>query len=95
MFVFGMAYNGGSAGVMSVARFTAGFNQDSPHRPRLMNRLLKQALSSYGQMLGAVRCRNPECARSYPHSLAEHDAKSADLCSPCRTGFELLLGVEL
>jgi predicted Zn-dependent protease len=94
-FLFGSAHIGGSSAIISTARFTAEFNGDGPHRPRLIQRLLKQALSSYGQMLDVPRCTNSECARAYPHSLAEHDAKSADLCLQCRTAFGILLDVEL
>ncbi|HUG12547.1 MAG TPA: archaemetzincin [Opitutaceae bacterium] len=94
-YLFGSAQIGGKSAIISAARFTADFNGDTPHRPRLIERLLKQALSSYGQMLGVPRCTNPECARAYPHSLAEHDAKSPDLCAQCRTGFGIMLDVEL
>lgn len=93
-FLFGTAYNGGSTGLMSAARFAASFYADSQRRPRLIGRLLKQSLSSYGHMLGVARCSNPECARSYPHTLDEHDAKSDDLCQQCRVGFEQKLGVK-
>jgi predicted Zn-dependent protease len=91
-FVFGMAYYGaGTTGLMSAARFTAHFYGDAEHRPRLIARLSKQALSSFGQILGVPRCTDPDCARAYPNSLDEHDAKSGELCAVCAEGFRLKL----
>lgn len=94
-FVFAVASNEQATGLMSVLRFTAAFNDEPPQRERLNARLLKQALSSTGFALGVARCTDPLCARSYPSSLAEHDAKSARLCAACRAGFERALGRSL
>jgi predicted Zn-dependent protease len=90
-FLFGYAYNKGPIAVISYRRFTADFNSDVPNRPRLIKRTAKQALSSIGFMLGVARCNDPTCPRAYPHSLAEHDAKSMNLCPACRAGFQKAL----
>jgi len=55
-------------------------------------RTFKQALSSFGFMLGVARCSSPTCARAYPHHLGEHDAKTKKLCPVCLKGFENKLG---
>ncbi len=73
----------GSYGVISYYRFTAHFNNEQPNRLRLVKRLLKQALSSINYSFDIPRCNTPYCARAFPNSLAEHDAKSEDLCWVC------------
>jgi superkiller protein 3 len=72
-------------GVISYDGFLAAHNNEGDNRPRLVKRLLKQALSTTNFMLGIPRCNTPFCARAYPHSLLEHDAKSDDLCPVCRS----------
>lgn len=92
-FIFGTAETGGHHAVVTYRRFTAAFNRDGPSRKRLLERTLKQSLSSIGFMFGVGRCSDPTCARAYPQSLAEHDAKSTDLCRLCRAAFERVPGV--
>lgn len=94
-FLFGTAENNGHHAVITYRRFTAEFNMENPSRQRLVDRALKQSLSSFGFMLGVMRCSTPTCARAYPNSLTEHDAKSRGLCPECRAGFERALGVKL
>jgi predicted Zn-dependent protease len=94
-FIFGSAENGGHHAVITYRRFTAEFNGEEANRHRLVDRTVKQALSSLGFMLGIERCTTPTCARAYPHSLPEHDAKSKGLCRACRSGFERVLGFSL
>lgn len=85
-FLFGWANQSG--GVMSTYRFTAAFNDERPSQSRLINRAYMQALSSIGHIYGVARCTNPTCARAYPNSLSEHDAKEGRLCRQCTEGFE-------
>lgn len=85
-FLFGWANRQG--GIMSYRRFTAAFNDETPNQTRLLKRATMQALSSIGHIYGVERCTNPTCARAYPHSLSEHDAKEGTLCPQCRKGFK-------
>jgi predicted Zn-dependent protease len=85
-FLFGWASRQG--GIMSYRRFTAAFNNENPNQPRLLKRATMQALSSIGLIYGVVRCTNPTCARAYPNSLSEHDAKEGTLCPQCKKGFK-------
>ncbi len=94
-FIFGTAETNGHHAVVTYRRFTGEFNGETPSRKRLVDRLLKQSLSSIGFMLGVPRCSTPTCARAYPHTLQEHDAKSTELCSACRSGFERAPGIRL
>ena len=84
-FLFGLRI--GDYAVVSYGRFRAEFHDETPNRKRLVARTLKQCLSSTGHAFGLGRCSSPRCARTYPHSVAEHDAKSAKLCSTCRNAF--------
>ena len=81
-FRFGGALPG--HGVISLRRFTSDFTQEDQNRPRLVQRTLKQALSSANFILGIPRCGNPDCARAYPNSLQELDQKPDVLCPLCR-----------
>lgn len=94
-YIFGTAENNGRLAMITYRRFTAAFNRENPNRKRLVDRTLKQSLSSFGFMLGVQRCSTPTCARAYPHNLAEHDAKSKELCTACRAGFNRALGVKI
>lgn len=80
-FLFGQA--DGEYGVVSSFRFQALNNYEPECRPRLLMRLKKQALSTVGFMMSIPRCPDPSCARAFPLSLAEHDAKSEHLCPIC------------
>jgi predicted Zn-dependent protease len=91
-FLFGSASPTGNYGVVSFCRFAASFTGEPPKRARLVDRLCKQMLSTAGFALGVPRCGDLRCARSYPRSLAEHDAKGAGLCPECRAGFAKVLG---
>lgn len=94
-FIFGSVETGGHHGIISYRRFTADFNDEDPNRKRLIERTFKQSLSSIGFMLGIKRCSQPTCARTYPHSLSEHDAKTTNLCDECRRSFEEILGTKV
>lgn len=94
-FLFGSASPSGNYGVISYRRFAAVFTGEPPKRARLVDRLCKQMLSSAGFAVGVPRCTDLRCARSYPRSLAEHDAKGSTLCADCRDGFAKALGHSL
>ena len=89
-FLFGSANPSG--GVMSYRRFTADFNEEIPNKKRLLKRTTMQCLSSIGHIFGVQRCSMPTCARAYPNSLSEHDAKEGTLCASCRSGFDKVFG---
>jgi len=76
-------WGGRGHGVMSYHRYTAAFNEAPPNRPRLLERTIKQAISTTFYILDIPRCTSPACASAYPHSLVEHDQKPIDLCNDC------------
>jgi predicted Zn-dependent protease len=85
-YLFGGTFS--TKGVVSYFRFTAEYNNTKPDRRRLLDRTLKQALSSANFLLGIKRCTNPNCARAFPINLEEHDRKPTTLCSECRQKLE-------
>lgn len=88
-YVFGSTV--GSYCIISYHQFLASINRDKENRPRLIQRLLKQAMSSTGFMFSVPRCNNPYCARAFPLSIIEHDAKSDRLCPLCTQRFKAYL----
>lgn len=89
-FVFG--WSGPQGAIVSYRRFAADFKQDVPNQARLVKRTLMQCLSSAGFVYGIERCTDPTCARAYPNSLSEHDAKKGTLCSECKKKFVAVFG---
>lgn len=71
-------------GIISTYRFSSAMNHEKQNRPRLISRLLKQALSSVNFALGIPRCSTPSCARAFPQNITEHDAKGEGLCDECK-----------
>ena len=88
-FLFG--WGGPGHGVMSYHRYTAAFNDAPPNRPQLLERTLKQAISTTFYILDIPRCTSPACVRAYPHSLVEHDQKPLDLCHDCQRALALTI----
>lgn len=86
-FVFGLGNSEKRSAVFSYLRFTASVNDAAPNSAKLLERARKQSLSSIGFALGIPRCSSPLCARAYPNSLDEFDAKGSDLCDACARGF--------
>ena len=84
-FLFGCASRKGC--IISYRRFTANFNGETPNQKRLVKRTFMQCLSSIGHIYGIERCTNPRCARAYPNSLSEHDAKEGSLWEKCKNEF--------
>jgi len=79
----------GRYSVLSYKRFLASFNNESPNRKRLINRIVKQMITSSFFILDIPRCTTPDCVRAYPNSLDEHDKKNMELCDECKIRFKL------
>lgn len=88
-FLFGWAQP--RFGVMSYCRFKADFNKEREYRPRLVERAVKQGISSTFYILGIPRCNTAMCARAYPHNLEEQDLKKTELCNWCKEQLSMKL----
>ena len=76
-FLFGLASK--NIAVMSINRFVKFADTKSV----AMKRIVMQAFSSMGHVIGIARCSTPLCARAYPNSLEEQDKKNDVLCPTC------------
>ena len=85
---FSFGGSSGAYGVISYYRMHSSITGEFPNRPRLVTRLLKQALSTTGFITVGARCSQPFCARAYPNSVAALDNKSDRYCAQCQAGFE-------
>ncbi len=74
----------GAYGVISYHCFASTFTGETQNRPRMINRLLKQAISSTCFIFFGPRCSQPYCVRTYPKTLEQHDQKSDQLCAGCQ-----------
>lgn len=86
-FVFGHGDRKLKAGVISSIRFSQGAKP-----PQLVKRLVVQALSTTGFLLGLDRCQEASCARAFPRSLDEHDKKQEGYCAACKPTVTRALG---
>ncbi len=75
-------------GVVSYARYKADFNGEGQNRVRLLERTLKQSVSSTLFIVDIPRCITPTCSHGYANSLAEHDLKNVEICPICRERFD-------
>ncbi|GEM_PF-4870227 len=81
-FAFGGAqYN---YAVVSYYRFTGQFNHSSENRKLLLERTLKQTISSSLYTFRIGRCSIPDCVHAYPSNLETLDQKDLRMCSVCR-----------
>ncbi len=78
-FVFGMADVGGHVALLSLHKLSSAKTHDVFHQ-----RLTKELVHELSHAEGLGHCRNPRCVMRFSNSLAETDAKSAELCSDCR-----------
>jgi len=76
-YLFGTSFD--RVGIMSYARF---YDEYLPWEITI-KRAIKQAFSTTGFIIGIPRCTTADCARAYPHMLAEHDRKGSRLCPIC------------
>lgn len=82
-YVFSWQTKGGPAGtgVLSVYRFAATLDDFYEKPAVLMRRVIVQALSTSGSMLGFTRPTSPECPTAFPVDFREFQQKRARLCA--------------
>jgi archaemetzincin len=82
-FVYGEAQLDGPVAVVSTSRLGDG-NGPLMERSVFSARLIKEAVHELGHTFGLLHCPQPHCVMARSVSLAQVDAKSADLCRQCR-----------
>lgn len=82
-YVFGEAYMGGSAAVMSCSRLYTQPDGEPVSREQFLDRVVKVALHEIGHTFNVPHCHTGRCVMRASNSLAELDAKLNYLCDYC------------
>jgi len=88
-FIFGQAYLGGSAGIVSMYRLDNKRYGLLPDNQLLLERLIKETIHELGHMVGLIHCREPLCVMRSSTYVEDIDQKSRHLCHKCRSELEL------
>jgi len=86
-YVFGEAYMGGRAAVMSTARLRQGENGEQALRELFLERVVKVALHELGHTFNIPHCHADRCVMRASNGLLDLDEKLNYVCDYC----ELLL----
>ncbi|SRR5271157_1050903 len=82
-YVFGEAYMGGRAAVMSSARLSANLSGEPASRERFLDRVVKVALHEIGHTFNIPHCHTGRCVMRASNNLTELDDKLNYLCDYC------------
>lgn len=86
-FVFGEAFLGGAAAVMSCNRLYRGVGDALVSREHFLARVVKVALHEIGHTFNLPHCHVGRCVMRASNSLAELDGKLSYLCNYCELFF--------
>jgi archaemetzincin len=81
--VFGEAYMGGSAAVMSCARLRANPKGELVNRDHFLDRVVKVAIHEIGHTFNIPHCHHGRCVMRVSNGLQELDDKLNYLCDYC------------
>ncbi len=82
-YVFGEAYMGGRAAVMSSARLSSTSSGEPLSRERFLDRVVKVALHEIGHTFNIPHCHTGRCVMRASNNLLELDDKLNYLCDYC------------
>jgi len=82
-YVFGEAYMGGRAAVMSSARLSVTPSGEPVSRERFLDRVVKVALHEIGHTFNIPHCHTGRCVMRASNNLIELDDKLNYLCNYC------------
>jgi archaemetzincin len=88
-FIFGQAYLGGDAGIVSVYRLDNRRYGMTADAPLLMDRMIKEAIHELGHTLGLIHCKEPVCVMRSSTYVEDIDQKSRHLCNKCKAEVNL------
>ncbi len=79
-FVFGEAYVGGYAGVISTYRLHPEYYGKQPNPDLFRERVLKEAIHELGHTFGLNHCPDIYCVMHYSNSIQDTDRKGTHFC---------------
>ena len=82
--VFGEAYIGGQAAVISTYRLQLPRNGVMPGKSHVYQRLAKIAIHETGHLLGLSHCHSPKCIMNFSVGLDKLDTLDLAFCHHCR-----------
>ncbi|MBM3301649.1 MAG: archaemetzincin family Zn-dependent metalloprotease, partial [Deltaproteobacteria bacterium] len=82
-YVFGEAYMGGSAAVMSCARLNTGQGGQPIPREQFLDRVVKVAIHEIGHTFSVAHCHTGRCVMRASLNIPDLDTKLNYLCSYC------------
>lgn len=88
-FIFGQAFLGGAAAIVSVYRLNNERYGMPPDNEILLERLIKEAIHELGHTLGLIHCKEPLCVMRSSTYVEDIDQKSRHLCLKCRSELNL------
>lgn len=81
--VFGLAQDGGSVAVVSLARLDPAFDGLPPDPERPLRRTLGEALHELGHLAGLKHCPEPACLMRFAGTVEKADARGQVFCPAC------------
>jgi len=83
-YIFGQAYLGGKAGIVSVYRFSNERYGMKPDTGLLAMRFRKEIIHELGHLFGLVHCSDPVCVMRSGSYVEDIDQKNHSFCNSCR-----------
>ena len=86
-YVFGLAYLGGKACVISTYRLKGQAQREFSNKTEqevFVGRVRKEVIHEVGHTLGLEHCSNNRCVMSFSPTVLDVDRKDEYLCGPCR-----------
>jgi archaemetzincin len=86
-YVFGLAYLGGKACVISTYRLKSQTQREFSNKTEeevFVGRVRKEVIHEVGHTLGLEHCSNNRCVMSFSPTVLDVDRKDEYLCGPCR-----------
>jgi archaemetzincin len=82
-YVFGEAYIGGRAALISLFRLRQAFYGEASDERLFLDRAFKEAVHELGHTFGLKHCPNRTCIMSFSNSIADTDKKQSLFCNQC------------
>jgi archaemetzincin len=83
-FIFGHAYLGGPACIVSLRRLDPTFYDEDDNEDILIERAIKEIIHELGHCFGLNHCKNEKCVMTFSNIIFKIDSKTQDFCEKCK-----------